>query len=311
MENSSIMSEQNNGFFSRGSQEKIKQIRSTILKAIVWTLIGCVGIGIISILFVGIDGVEVVGKFIGTLLILAGAAFVSVVDFHNIESGRKSSQALAVMGIVMNIIWAFLWILAMWGVFDIWSRCSSSAAVNCHYYKSYSIMGIFTMTSTYLSVLGLFGSYTLSLYEGSKKSTIKPLKITAVACLAYEELYSIYNLFVPYTMNSYASLQGRFAALAYFTGAIWFIVMILAVILSKREKNADEYAKKKAEQETKKDTKSEEKSEETPKSSAPKTDDELRAEIEEKVRREMIEKEVRAKLEKEMAEKARSESSEK
>ena len=287
------MSEQSNGFFGRASQEKIKQIKNIIMKSIVWTLVGSVAIGAISILLIGTDGFEVVGKFMGTLFILAGAALVSVVDFHSIESGEKSAQALAILGIVMNVIWAFLWILAMWGVFDIWACKSYSCS------GTYSIPGIFTMAATSLSMLGLFGSYTMSLYEGAKRSTIRPLKITAVICLAYEELYSVINLFIPRS-RSYSSTDDRFGMLAVFTGAIWFIVMIVAIVMSKREKDALYLANQKKEEEKKEEEKKDEKKEEK---SAPKTDDELRAEIEEKVRRELIEKEVREKLEKEMAEK--------
>ena len=200
---------------------------------------------------------------------------------------------LAIFGVIMNCIWAFLWILAMWGVFNIWAGCSGRDYCTSN---TYSVPGIFTMAATYLSCLGLFGSYTLSLYEGKKRSTIRPLKITAVACLAYEELYSVIKLFVPTRNTGYG--DDRFAILAYFTGTVWFIVMIIAVVISKRESDAL-YLTQNKEKETS------EKPEETavPAPQAKKTDEELRAEIEEKVRREIIEKEVREKVEKEMAEK--------
>ncbi len=297
MENPTNTDSKKNGFFSEKSQKLLKTIKSYILKAIIWTLVACVIIGAGSILIIGANGFEVVGKFIGTLFILAGAALISVIEFHSIESGKKSAQALAIFGVVMNILWALLWILAMWGVFDIWDYC----LMNHCMHRSYSVMGILTMTITYLSVIGLFGSYTLSLYEGNKKSIIIPLKITAVACLAYVELYSIYSTIAHGSeVAAYSGIESRFAMLAGFTGMIWLIVMILAVIISKREKNATT-SKENREGKKKENIK------EKDSNPTAKTDEELRAEIEEKVRREMIEKEVREKVEKEMAEKSNHE----
>ena len=289
MENNTIMSGsgQNNGFFSISAQETIKVIRNAILKSIVWVLVGSVILGVICILLAGNSGMEAVGKFNGTLFILTGAALVSVVDFRVIECGRKSAQAFAILGIFMNILWALLWILAMWDLFDIWA-CHNSYSCS----GAYSVPGVFTMIATYLSGLGLFGGYTLSLYEGNKRSTIRPLKITSVACLIYLELYSIINLFTGSKDHNYG--DDRFAMLAYFSGIVWFVVMIIAIVMSKREQDAETLKKDKVAEEKKKEEESK---------PAKKTDEELRAEIEEKVRREIIEKEVREKLEKEMAEK--------
>ena len=162
------------------------------------------------------------------------------------------------------------------------------------------------MASTSLSGLGLFGSVILDIYEGKKKSTIHPLKVTSFICLVYAEIHSTIRIFTSssshYSYSSTPGIMARFDILASFVASAWFITFLVALILSKREKNADEYARYKEKDEEQRKI-IEQAATNVSAPAAPKTDEELRAEIEEKVRRELIEKEVRARLEKEMSEK--------
>ena len=314
MENN-VITESHTGVYSKETLSKINNYKGLLQKVIIWTLVGGAICGAFFILVGGIAGAEVIAKFMGTLFILAGAALVSLINFSKIEKKESSVQIFATIGVITNILWMVLWILALWGVFDIWARgqCRTYTNSNIVAYCpaiGYSLLGMLTMTVSYLSALGFFGAITLDVYEGNKKSTIRPLKLTAITCLCYTELHAILRIFTYSSNSSYsstASISERFDILATFTGFVWFITVVVAAILARHEKNAEEYAEKK-----KKDEEQQKilvqaaanvaAKQATP--SAPKTDEELRAEIEEKVRREMIEKEVREKLEKEMAEKS-------
>lgn len=290
------------GLFRTSTIEKIKTFKSALLKLIIWTLVGGAILGAFAILTTDSSGGAIIGKFMGTLFILAGAALVTVIDFNGIDGGIKSAQALACMGVAMNICWAFFWILAIWGVFDIWEPCIRG------YYCSriYSFFGRITFVTSYLSALGLFGSYIMGLFEGTKRSVIRPLKITSMVCLTYTELHLVFSAIFQGGKSVDVSDYDRFGTLAYFTGFVWFITLIIAMILSRRERNIIEYAEKKKKADEQQQILAQAAanvSVQPIQSTAPKTDEELRAEIEEKVRRELIEKEVREKLEKEMAEK--------
>ena len=312
--NNNIIGEAVTGIYRKQTLEKIKNIKGLIQKVIIWALIGGAICGAFLIVLVGTGGGEVLGKFMGTLFILAGAALVSLIDFNKIESKISSVQVFATIGVVANILWMLLWIFALWGLFDIWSYGTSTS----RYYSSivgYSPLGLLTMISTYLSSLGFFGALTLGIYEGEKKSTIRPLKITAISCLVYVEFHAIINLFTQFSSDSSSSsttsiLIERFNVLATFAGFVWFVAALVAYFLGRNEQASVEMKVKKEKDDAQQKILEQaaaniaamQVAPATP--SAPKTDIELRAEIEEKVRREMIEKEVRAKLEKEMAEKA-------
>lgn len=311
--NATIIGTPQAGIFDEPTLKKFKNYKNILQKFMIWALVGGAICGALFILIGGIDGGEVVGKFMGTLFILGGAALVSFINFNKIETKISSVQVFAIIGVVTNVLWMTLWILALWGVFDIWAR---GACITYRYSSTeycpvigYSVFGIFTMIVSYLSSLGFLGALTLGIYEGTKKSTIRPLKLTAISCLCYVEFHAITRIFTEFSSSSSSSsssLAGRFDVLAAFAGFVWFITALVAVILAKHEKNAAEYEekKKKDEEQQKILAQAAANVASAAAPSAPKTDEELRAEIEEKVRREMIEKEVREKLEKEMAEKS-------
>ena len=259
--------------------------------------------GALGILFVGTDTWGLISRFMGTLFILSGAALVSFIDFNKIESRISSVQVFATLGVFMNILWMFLWIGALWGVFDIWSYDHCAHAGHYCARIGFSPLGMITMISTYLSSLGLLGSITLAIYEGEKKSTIRPLKLTAISCLVYTELHAIFDLLAMQSETVVDPFLNRLDILAVFTGFVWFITTLVAYILAKHEKDVVENKERKEREDAQQKILEQAASN----IAASKTEDELRAEIEEKVRREMIEKEVRAKLEKEMTEKKSNE----
>lgn len=274
------------GFFTERQIEKIKKIKTVVLQIFIWSLV----FGTITGAFIIVSGFEststsmLLSKLTGTLLLISCVALVNLFCFSCIENEDKAVQGLSILGIGSSILWFFLWFLTLWGVFDIYARCGGYR-YSC--YSSYSVLGTITMLVSYISALGVFGAATLNIYEGKKRNVIRPLKLTAFVCLCFVELHSIVTLL--FLSSTSSSSTTTFYLLSGLAGCAWIVMVIVAHVISKQEKNEQLIEKLAA------------KNAAAP--AAPKTDEELRAEIEEKVRREMIEKEIRAKLEKEMSEK--------
>lgn len=284
---------------SKTSLEKFESVRKYVLKAAIWLLVGGVILGALTILLGGMPSGEVIGKFMGTLFIIALMMIISVNNFKMIASENAAIQVFALVGLVSNIIWALLWTLLCWqpewgancgglgNKYDVTIICEMSALFKC------------AVAFSYLSALGLIGSNVLSIQEYDKGNLIKPLKITAVSCATYEMLYLTIMTFFNYDFKS--ELASRLGALAAFVGFAWFAITLTALILSSNEKVKRQRIVEKEKEEK------EEASKKVAVSTA-KTEEELRAEIEEKVRREMIEKEVRAKIEAEKSAQGNSDS---
>ena len=126
---------------------------------------------------------------------------------------------------------------------------------------------------------------------------ILPLKITAAVLAGYLFIYCTIITIIGRVTNE------RLAALAGFAAIVWFVVWVIAAVMSSGEKKKEygSYTLKRSG--VMNPTPEEEKSAKKEAPAAKKSDDELRAEIEEQVRREMIEKEVRARMEKELGNK--------
>ena len=257
---------------------KIKQIKPNLLRASVWTFIGGVVVAAAMILVGNSSSNEVFAKIMGTLFILALMMLISVNNFRRLEEERKDVQAMALVGVFTNIVWALLWILVCWGVFDIWQQVG--------FYKiELSGMGKVTLFVSYLSALAFFGSNIMAIKEFDRQKTIRPLKITAMVCLAYEEIFAMITTFT-------GTLDQRFGALAGFAGIIWVITAIIALVMSRGARKQAGQAEPMMQPAALVSPAA---------SAAPRTEEELRAEIEQRVRAEMIEKEVRAKVEAEQA----------
>ena len=271
------------------SIEKIRPLRSILLRAAVWVFIAGVVISVIAILFSDDSSSKYIWKLLGTLFVLALAMVISVNNFKRIESKRADVQGFAMLGLISNILWAIAWILLIWEVFSYLTPCSTR--YNC--YTELSFFTKFAFIASSLSFLGLLGSNIMAIYEGSKKNAIFPIKITAIVCLAYEEIYSIC------TIIKSNLLPDRLGVLAGFCGVVWFIATIIALVIASSAKRADGIPKK----DTSVVADDVQTAPVTPIPTAVKSDDELRTEIEARVRAEMeterakqIEEEVRAKL---------------
>lgn len=279
---------------SKSNLEKIERLRQVVLKVGIWTLVGGVVLGALMILTAGEDVFgEVIGKLMGTIFIVALAMMISVNNFRRLVSDDSTVGTFALIGLVSNIVWAVLWVLILWNPEWLYTECLNYLKGGIYCERNVSMLAKLAIVSSLLSTLGFIGSNTMAMYEGNKRGILRPLKITTTACVAYETIYFSIMALLNFEYFS-TNLGQRLLALAGFAGFVWWVLLIVAFVISIREKAKSGY--KKVVENGEKARKYDETvgSGET---AAAKTEAELRAEIEEKVRREIIEKEVREKLE--------------
>lgn len=281
-------------------------IKNVFKNIAIWTLIA--GIVLAMILIMVRDDVsskEIVEKITLTFFFMAISMLVGTLAAKCVDSKHPSSQVLALTCIVVNVVQFIMWTLAVWFGFFRNDTLSSIDRV--------------AIITSIITEFCLISAGVMNIYEGTKKSTVLPLKLTAIGCYAITSLHGIVRAATIFT-NTGNSME-RFDSLAYFAGTAFFIVLVIALATTSSEKSKIKEAERKElirkrrlelqqqmvkdQQQTAANT---ENSDSAAKDKKPKSDDELRAEIEEKVRREMIEKEVREKIEKEVAEKKAAES---
>ena len=252
-----------NGLFKESTIEKISKIRKGFLWAGICLLIGGFALGAIVILASAYN--ETVGRIFATMVILTAVFFVGVNNFIRIEKGTKPIQGLALTGLISGIAAAILLLLLVWEVVPIYEPnriCMYS--YRCNAYTNFTAAVKITAILISLAGAGFWLSNVLTIEETIK--AVKPLKITSVVCESYCSIFAIVAVFMTEIPTNIAALSG-------FVGFAFVVTALAALIISKTSKNKQ-----------------------STKPAAPKTEEELRAEIEEKVRREMIEKEVREKM---------------
>ena len=208
---------------------------------------------------------------------------MSVNNFIRIEKGDKTIQIFALMGFVSNLIWGIFAFLLMWEIvpFHWIEEIMRTSSYSDYSYPStkyhMTFYAIIMLIASYVAAAGFWISNILSIEETIK--LVKPLKITAVVCVAY---LWIFGTIITPIEPEFKDVE-KLYQLAGLAGLAFGITALAALIISKTNK------KRVAESNTTMNGVSTQ--------FTPKTEAELRAEIEEKVRREMIEKEVRAKME--------------
>lgn len=242
--------------------EKLKPVRSVLLKVSIWTFVTGVMLSVMLILFGENNSNTLItyGRILGTVFIFAGSMLIAVNNFKRLESDKTAVSVLALIGLISNVIGSILWILLTWGVFSLIASSSRWS------YLQFTLMGQLTYIITSIAMFSFFASNILLIGANKQLKNIQPLKITAIVCLAYEAAFCIFSVLTSY-------FDSKLILLASFAGFIWVISSVLAVIISVVSGSSEKIPP------------------------APKSDDELRAEIEAKVRAEMIEKEVRARME--------------
>ena len=259
--------------FSEPIINGLATFRKWLFRCAVGAIVLGVILGVVQIMTVNnLEGAEAFGKTFGTMICVGVMLIFLNICSKLIESRRAVSQIFAIIGGVSSLVWVVFAIISVWLPNTAALECTDLFSSDCNLISPINkISGVFG----YLTLFGVICGALMNMYEGKRKDVILPLKITAAVLAGYEFLY-----FTIVTIIGRAT-EPRLAALAGFAAVVWFIVWIIALVLSNGEKKKD-FVKVAANSKTEK-----------------KSDEELRAEIEEQVRREMIEKEVRARLEKE------------
>jgi uncharacterized membrane protein (UPF0136 family) len=275
--------------FSEKTLGGLSTFRKWLFRCAVGVIIFGVVMGAIQILTVNdLEGAKAFGQTFSTMICVGIMLIFLSVCSKLLESRKAVPQVFAVIGGIFSIIWV------IFAVLGIWIPNDAVAGISCSSYYSIDGCQLYTRTidkissiAMYMSLFGVLCGAIMNMYEGKRKDTILPLKITASTLLGYELLY-----FTIVTMIGRIS-NPRLLALTGFAAVVWFVVWIIALCLSSSEKRKDQVVNTVAVAEEPKVEVKEEPAEKP----ARKSDEELRAEIEERVRREMIEKEVREEME--------------
>ena len=267
------------------TDERIQQLQKTrkiFLKFAVWILIAELVFGVFIIL-TGSWNLATIGRIQATFLLIALILFVNVCNFTRMETGNKIIQIFALIGFLSSLIWGVFAFLLMWEIVPtVWIEevLRTSSYSKYSYTTSIIHMTIYTKIMLIISYVAS-GSFCISNVLAIKESikVVKPLKITAVACVAYLWAFGTITTLIEPDFTDIT----KFYQLAALAGLAFVITTIAALIISNM--NNKKPARLNAPMNME------------PAPYLPKTEAELRAEIEEKIRREMIEKEIRAKME--------------
>lgn len=258
------------GFIGKEKLDKIDKITSNYSRIAVWIVIITIIIGSFSILVFSINEGDVLSRLILTTITLALAVAFSASNIRRLRKDDMAVQILALIGTIMNAVWAVSWSILIW--IDPTFMDDSS-----------SILYVIAVVTTSMAWLGWFGAILMDIKEYDKDQLIRPLKYTATAIHVYLCIYcAIFTVKTYYHIN----LNERFLMLTGFVSSIHAILLIAILIMSRAAKKKIKKTEYEKYLESKKMT------------SEKKTDSQLRDEIREQVRREMIEEEIRKEMEK-------------
>ena len=207
---------------------KIDDSKKYIGKFAIWLVVGVVALSVIAILFFENPG-EVIGKFIGSLLLIALASAVSL---NNIMRANKDSASVVVFALaclVFNVIWTICWLLLIWQ--PDWANVANyTDGYVLHSFRP-SMLYKIALIASCLSFLCCGNSNIMCIEEYNKKSLIRPLKITSAICLSYVACYIIFMVLSNFDLE-FTGIVMRLGILAGFAGTAWVILVIMTVVIS-------------------------------------------------------------------------------
>lgn len=250
--------------FSDERIEKLGVWRKYILRVAIWLLIAGVVAGVLLILLNDTKGIaEVISKTMGNIFLVAAMMVGCVLSFRLIESKKTVVQIFATICLWTGLVWGVLWSLAIWAwqpLFMVTVRDEAACAeyiqreneyvnkyggtkvTTCpdHYATKYEMTVLFKLTVviTIVSGFSLIAAWTMNMYEGKRKDLIRPLKIVAVSLAGYDAFY-----FCLMVLTNYPDGFDKMGMLAGFASSIWFLVIIVAWVISHNEKVHDRIKK--------------------------------------------------------------------
>lgn len=206
--------------FNKKSLERIKNIRTIFLKIFVGILIAEVIMWAFIILMQQSN--EIVARFQATFLVVAAALFVCILDFRCIEKGKKLAQVLALVSLVTCGIWTLMQLLVAWNVLQMYTATGLFGLGS-----ELTVVGrIISIVSATMSA-AMFAALVSKIDENG--GPIKPLKITAIVCMAYLWGYSVAVSLMDIKNNDF----GTASALAGLAVLAFFVTWIAAAVISR------------------------------------------------------------------------------
>lgn len=192
--------------FNDKTLETFKKIRQVFLKVIVGIIIG--EIVLLAVLIIAQSANAIIGKFMGTLFVVAIAMFISMCCFKCIEKKQPIAQVLSLVTLGAEVFWFIFQLLELWEVVPMY-------VISGNNFSLFSVdatltpFAIFTSIISSIMIYGLFGAWISSIEENG--GPIKPLKITALVCDVYIWIVSMISVFGVFNTNNAATVLGLYA----------------------------------------------------------------------------------------------------
>ncbi len=167
-----------------------KKIRQIFLKIIVGIIIG--EIVLLAVLIIAHNANEIIGKMMGTLLLIVVEMVIVMSCFRCIEKRQNIAQVLALICMGTSVFWFIFQALELWGVIPMFATSGG-----LFYGTSYSLQ--LTPVAKFVSLISnitldaLIGAWISSIAENG--GPIKPLKITALSSLVFIFVVSLIQVF--------------------------------------------------------------------------------------------------------------------
>ncbi len=220
--------------------DKVNNIHHDMAKLVIWVVIAVVILGAIGILFSDDDPGKIVGKLLGTLAVVMIVVGVSINNIRRAAMDAPIVQGLALMGLVANVVWGILLVVMIWmpelatvSVYRLRKFCNCYGTVN----QASPVLKI-AVSAICLAVLGWIGSNLMAAYEGSRRSLIRPLKVTALVCLTYNVVFGMVVFCMDYELGD-SNFVARLGVLSGFTFVIWAALGLTVAIMGDTEKRRD------------------------------------------------------------------------
>ena len=209
--------------FNDQALEKIKKIRTVALRLFVGILIAEIIVWAIIIITKQSD--ITVSKFQGTFLIIAGALFVSILNFRSLEKGKSSAQLMAIISLVACALWTLLLILVVWGVISVYEPGSSL------FHTKISGIGRFISVVSTTMMCTMLAACAARVEENG--SSIKPLKWTAFISIICVWVIVMILTFMDTDYYSGSDFVTTLLSLAGLASLSFFVTGIAASVISK------------------------------------------------------------------------------
>ena len=236
--------------FNSQTLAKISTFRKHLFRLAIWVLIAGVVMGVVAIFVSDTEEINTtVGRVTGSIFIAAAMLFTSAICFVFLESKKSAAQVFAIITILASLVWAVLWILSIWN-WELFQTCTRSSYTPITPYSyspdiAYRTICEPTMVykaaliSTFVAISGFYSAILLNLYEGERRDLMNPLRFVGVILAIYLCIFGSIMTGVTDTSNS---IVQKFYILSGFALAICIVLLIVACIISRIEKNRARFA---------------------------------------------------------------------